>query len=67
MVCDKIDLKPGEYMLDLGCGWGTLVSYASKVYGAKVTGITLGRNQTKWGNDKLKLQGIKRVFAHCAR
>lgn len=59
VVCDKIDLKPGEYMLDLGCGWGTLVSYASKVYGAKVTGITLGRNQTKWGNDKLKLQGIK--------
>lgn len=58
VVCDKIDLKPGEYLLDLGCGWGTLAAYASKVYGANVTGITLGRNQTKWGNDKLNLQDI---------
>ncbi|SCU94998.1 LAMI_0F00518g1_1 [Lachancea mirantina] len=58
VVCDKIDLQAGEHLLDLGCGWGTLATYASKIYGAKVTGITLGRNQTKWGNEKLKLQGI---------
>lgn len=58
VVCDKIDLKEGERLLDLGCGWGTLITYASKVYGAHCTGITLGRNQTKWGNEKLKLQGI---------
>ncbi|ODV74328.1 S-adenosyl-L-methionine-dependent methyltransferase [Cyberlindnera jadinii NRRL Y-1542] len=58
VVCDKIDLQKGERLLDLGCGWGTLATYASKVYGASVTGITLGRNQTKWGNEKLKLQGI---------
>lgn len=58
VVCDKIDLQPGEYLLDLGCGWGTLATYASKVYGAKVTGITLGRNQTEWGNGKLRLQGV---------
>ena len=37
-------------MLDLGCGWGTLAAYASSQYGANVTGITLGRNQTAWGN-----------------
>jgi len=58
VVCDKIDLKKGESLLDLGCGWGTLATYASKEYGARATGITLGRNQTKWGNEKLKLQGI---------
>lgn len=60
VVCDKIDLKEGETLLDLGCGWGSLATYASKVYGAKVTGITLGKNQTKWGNEKLKLQGISK-------
>ncbi|AET37277.1 uncharacterized protein Ecym_1018 [Eremothecium cymbalariae DBVPG len=60
IVCDKIDLAPGEHLLDLGCGWGTFATYASKVYGAKVTGVTLGRNQTKWGNDKLRLQGISK-------
>lgn len=58
IVCDKIDLKEGERLLDLGCGWGTLATYASKVHGAHVTGITLGRNQTKWGNEKLRIQGI---------
>lgn len=60
VVCDKIDLKKGERLLDLGCGWGTLATFASKEYGARATGITLGRNQTKWGNEKLKLQGISK-------
>jgi cyclopropane fatty-acyl-phospholipid synthase-like methyltransferase len=41
-------------MLDLGCGWGTLARYASTQYGASVTGITLGRNQTAWGNSNLQ-------------
>ncbi|ODV91303.1 hypothetical protein CANCADRAFT_44906 [Tortispora caseinolytica NRRL Y-17796] len=58
VVCEKLELKEGETLLDLGCGWGTLARYASKVYGAKVTGITLGRNQTKWGNEHLKEDGI---------
>jgi cyclopropane fatty-acyl-phospholipid synthase-like methyltransferase len=58
IVCSKINLQPGERMLDLGCGWGTLARYASKHYGAHVTGITLGKNQTKWGNSGLRRDGI---------
>ncbi|CCX06308.1 S-adenosyl-L-methionine-dependent methyltransferase [Pyronema domesticum] len=58
IVCQKIDLKPGERMLDLGCGWGTLARFASKNYGAHVTGITLGRNQCAWGNSGLRREGI---------
>jgi cyclopropane fatty-acyl-phospholipid synthase-like methyltransferase len=50
VVCEKIGLKQGDTMLDLGSGWGTLAAYASSQYGANVTGITLGRNQTAWGN-----------------
>ncbi|ANZ77960.1 BA75_04879T0 [Komagataella pastoris] len=57
-VCEKINLKEGEYLLDLGCGWGTLASFASSQYGAKVTGITLGKNQTKYGNDKIASFGV---------
>jgi cyclopropane fatty-acyl-phospholipid synthase-like methyltransferase len=45
-------------MLDIGCGWGTLAKHASVHYGAKVTGITLGRNQTAWGNGGLRRAGI---------
>jgi cyclopropane fatty-acyl-phospholipid synthase-like methyltransferase len=58
IVCQKIGLKHGETLLDLGCGWGTLAEYASRNYGAHVTGITLGRNQTIWGNNKLAKSGI---------
>lgn len=58
IVCQKIDLQPGEKMLDIGCGWGTLAKYASTEHGAEVTGITLGRNQTAWGNNALRKAGI---------
>jgi sphingolipid C9-methyltransferase len=54
VVCEKIGLKEGDTMLDLGCGWGTLAAYASSQYGANVTGITLGRNQTAWGNRQIR-------------
>ncbi|KAF1815158.1 S-adenosyl-L-methionine-dependent methyltransferase [Eremomyces bilateralis CBS 781.70] len=59
IVCEKIDLKEGERMLDIGCGWGTLAKYASVYYGANVTGVTLGRNQTAWGNSGLRKAGIE--------
>lgn len=58
IVCNKIGLKAGERVLDLGCGWGTLSRFMSSKYGAQVTGVTLGRNQTKWGNDGLRRDGI---------
>jgi sphingolipid C9-methyltransferase len=54
VVCEKIGLKKGDTMLDLGCGWGTLAAYASSQYGAHVTGITLGRNQTAWGRKSIQ-------------
>jgi len=58
IVCEKIELQEGETLLDIGCGWGTLARFASVNYGAKATGITLGRNQTAWGNTALRNAGI---------
>lgn len=58
VVCEKIGLKKGDKVLDLGCGWGTLARYASSQYGASVTGVTLGKNQTAWGNGNLSKDGI---------
>jgi cyclopropane fatty-acyl-phospholipid synthase-like methyltransferase len=58
IVCEKIGLKEGESLLDIGCGWGTLAKFASVNYGARATGITLGRNQTAWGNTGLRKAGI---------
>ncbi|MCJ1408604.1 Sphingolipid C9-methyltransferase 2 [Ptychographa xylographoides] len=59
IVCEKIGLKSGETLLDIGCGWGTLAKYASVNYGAHATGVTLGRNQTAWGNSGLRKSGIE--------
>ncbi len=58
IVCEKINLQHGETLLDIGCGWGTLSKFASTQYGAQVTGITLGKNQTAWGNNALRKAGI---------
>lgn len=58
VVCEKIGLKRGESLLDIGCGWGTLANFASTKYGARATGITLGRNQTVWGNNAFRKAGI---------
>lgn len=58
IVCEKIGLKANEKMLDIGCGWGTLARFASENYGAHVTGVTLGRNQTAWGNSAMRKVGI---------
>ncbi len=59
IVCEKIGLKHGETLLDIGCGWGTLAKYASTNYGAHATGVTLGRNQTAWGNNALRKASIE--------
>lgn len=59
VVCEKIGIKRGETMLDIGCGWGTLAKFASINYGAHATGVTLGRNQTAWGNNALRKAGVE--------
>lgn len=58
LVCEKLELKPTDRLLDVGCGWGTLAAFAAKNYDCDVTGITLGKNQTKFGNDRIKENGV---------
>ena len=67
VVCEKLSVKPGDKLLDIGCGWGTLAKHASVHYGAHATGITLGRNQTAWGNSRLLKAGIPETQSkiHC--
>lgn len=58
IVAEKIQLAKGDHVLDLGCGWGTWATFASSQFGANVTGVTLGRNQTKWGTELLTKYGV---------
>jgi cyclopropane fatty-acyl-phospholipid synthase-like methyltransferase len=47
-VANAIDLKKGENVLDIGCGWGPLVKHLTEKYGAKMTGVTLSKEQHKF-------------------
>ncbi|KAK0392286.1 hypothetical protein NLU13_1782 [Sarocladium strictum] len=58
VVCEKLQLKEGETMLDIGCGWGTLAKFASLNYGAKVTGVTIAEKGAAYATDALRSAGI---------
>jgi len=47
LICRKLELSPGERLLDIGCGWGGLAALAAREFGAEVVGITIsGEQQT---------------------
>jgi cyclopropane fatty-acyl-phospholipid synthase-like methyltransferase len=59
IVCRKLRLQPGDELLDIGCGWGTLICHAAKYYGVKATGVTLAQEQREWLlNNNLKEYGV---------
>ena len=54
----QLNLKPEDRLLDVGCGWGTLVTYAAKNFGCDATGVTLGKNQAKFGTQRIAENGV---------
>ncbi len=57
-ILTKIQLKPGEHLLDIGCGWGALVMRAAERYGARCTGITLSENQYALATERVAAAGL---------
>ncbi len=47
LVCRKIGLKPGQRVLDIGCGWGSWAKFAAEKYGAQVVGVTVSLEQAE--------------------
>src|SRR4029077_4404886 len=47
-ICRKLDLRPGQRLLDVGAGWGGLVRHAAEHYGVRALGVTLSREQAEW-------------------
>ncbi|EMF4700720.1 TPA: cyclopropane fatty acyl phospholipid synthase [Serratia marcescens] len=47
MICEKLQLKPGMTLLDIGCGWGGLAQFAAQNYGVTVHGVTISAEQQK--------------------
>jgi len=51
MVCNKLDLRQGDRVLDIGCGWGGFAKYAAESRGCEVTGISISKEQVHYARD----------------
>lgn len=58
LVCTKLALKPGERVLDVGCGWGAFAIHAAKEHGVHVTGITLSEPQAQLARQRAAEAGV---------
>lgn len=58
LVFEKLNLKAGDRLLDIGCGWGGMVRYAAK-RGVKVIGATLSKEQAEWAQKKIAEEGLQ--------
>ncbi|WP_397452414.1 cyclopropane fatty acyl phospholipid synthase [Pseudomonas sp. NA-150] len=52
LICRKLGLKPGMRVLDIGCGWGSFMSYAAEHYGVECVGVTISKEQADWAKKK---------------
>ena len=54
LICKKIDIQPGDHILDIGCGWGGFAKYAAEHHGCNVTGITISNEQVSYAEQFCK-------------
>ncbi len=58
LICRKLDLRPGQRLLDVGCGWGGMVRHAAKEYGVHALGVTLSLEQAHWAKGAIDHDGV---------
>ncbi|MFE7584221.1 class I SAM-dependent methyltransferase [Streptomyces gardneri] len=58
LIARKLNLKEGDRLLDVGCGWGSMAIHAAREYGAKVVGITLSREQATYARKRVADEGL---------
>lgn len=59
LICQKLDLKPGMRLLDIGCGWGGTAKYAAETYGVSVVGVTVSENQAQFARESCRDLPVK--------
>ena len=57
-LLDLLDLRPGETILEIGCGWGGLAEIAATEYGCRVHGVTLSPAQLEWSRARARRKGF---------
>ena len=57
-MVDQMGVKPGDHVLEIGCGWGGFAEYAAKERGLKVTGLTISKEQLDYAQKRIKSKGL---------
>ena len=57
-IADGLDLKPGQKVLEIGCGWGGFAAYAAKIHDVEVLGVTLSAEQHAYATDRMRREGV---------
>lgn len=58
LVCRKVGLRPGERVVEAGCGWGGLARYMARQYGARVMAYNISREQIRYARDRARAEGL---------
>ncbi|WP_338751757.1 cyclopropane-fatty-acyl-phospholipid synthase family protein [Janibacter alittae] len=58
LICQALQLTPGDTLLDVGCGWGSLSLHAAEHYGAQVTGVTIAAEQKAYIDEQVRTRGL---------
>ncbi|EPG5418558.1 class I SAM-dependent methyltransferase [Pseudomonas aeruginosa] len=59
LICRKLQLHPGEHLLDIGCGWGALILHAAQYHRVHAHGITLSREQLALAREQIDAAGLQ--------
>src|SRR4030081_98256 len=57
-LAEAIDLRPGQRLLEIGCGWGGFAEYAAKTFNARVVGLTISREQHDFAQARIQKAGL---------
>jgi cyclopropane-fatty-acyl-phospholipid synthase len=57
-LAEAIDLKPGQKLLEIGCGWGGFAEFAARNYGTKVVGLTISKEQRDFAQARIQKAGL---------
>lgn len=57
-IAERLDLRPGEHVLEIGCGWGGFAEFAAREYGVRVTGITISDAQLAYARERIARAGL---------
>lgn len=58
LICRDLALRPGDHLLDIGCGWGGLIIHAGEQFGATAHGCTIAAQQLDWAKSEIDRRGL---------